>query len=144
MNPNLDIHSPVDRSARQAPTRLLKALGGPFPILFGLMLCWTLATPIFGVPDEPTQVIKAAAVAHGKLVGGPPWARTPQCRLRPESSEPTTRVSSINGQCRPAASRHWRELACRRQHHLRRAVSAALYALVGWPTLLARAIWPST
>ncbi len=35
--------------------------------IFATQLCWSLATPLFSGPDEPTQVIKAASVAHGEL-----------------------------------------------------------------------------
>jgi len=49
-----------------------------FLVVAGLGACWTLATPPLASPDEPTQVIKAAAVARGQLVGhakpGPPSA----------------------------------------------------------------------
>ena len=33
------------------------------------MTSWALATPLFASPDEPGQVIKAVAVAHGQLTG---------------------------------------------------------------------------
>lgn len=32
-------------------------------------LTWSLATPLMGVPDEPAHAIRAAAAAHGELVG---------------------------------------------------------------------------
>ena len=132
MNPDLDIQSPVDRSARQAPTRLLKALGGPFPILFGLMLCWTLATPIFGVPDEPTQVIKAAAVARGELVGGP--ASGPYTAVQVPAGIIGSHYScfvyqrSVPASCQPplAQSSHVVDSTT-----VRRAVSAALLRIGG-------------
>lgn len=38
-------------------------------LLSALMACWALATPLFASPDEPGQVIKAVAVAHGQLTG---------------------------------------------------------------------------
>jgi hypothetical protein len=36
-----------------------------------LLLCvgWSLATPLGGAPDEPAQIVKAAATAHGELFG---------------------------------------------------------------------------
>jgi hypothetical protein len=40
-------------------------------LLFGLMALWGLATPIGAAPDEPTQLIKAAAVVRGELTGTP-------------------------------------------------------------------------
>jgi hypothetical protein len=38
-------------------------------LLAALMAGWALATPLFASPDEPGQVIKAVAVAHGQLTG---------------------------------------------------------------------------
>jgi hypothetical protein len=38
-------------------------------LLAALMTSWALATPLFASPDEPGQVIKAVAVAHGQLTG---------------------------------------------------------------------------
>lgn len=38
-------------------------------ILFTLCALWSLATPIGAAPDEPDQIVKAAAVARGELVG---------------------------------------------------------------------------
>jgi len=40
-------------------------------VIFALMLSWSLASPTPSGPDEPTQFIKAAAVAHGTLIGTP-------------------------------------------------------------------------
>ena len=53
----------------RAVGRALRACGRPFPILVVLGMCWALATPVYAVPDEPSQVVKAAAVSHGQLVG---------------------------------------------------------------------------
>ena len=39
-------------------------------IFFALSLCWIVATPVGGGPDEPAQMIKAAATVRGELVGG--------------------------------------------------------------------------
>lgn len=33
-------------------------------------LAWAVSTPLGGSPDEPAHIIKAAAVAHGELLGG--------------------------------------------------------------------------
>lgn len=44
-------------------------------IVFLLGLLWSLATPIGAAPDEPTQIVKAAAVARGELVGTSTTAR---------------------------------------------------------------------
>ncbi|MHB1989125.1 MAG: DUF2142 domain-containing protein [Acidimicrobiales bacterium] len=43
-----------------------------FLVLFFVALgTWSLATPLFGVPDEPVHEIKAVAVVRGELVGTP-------------------------------------------------------------------------
>lgn len=43
--------------------------GAAFVLLFGLAACWSVATPMFASPDEPTQIVRAAAVAHGEMFG---------------------------------------------------------------------------
>lgn len=40
-------------------------------VIFALGLLWSFASPIPSGPDEPTQLVKAAAVAHGIVVGTP-------------------------------------------------------------------------
>jgi len=40
-------------------------------VLFTLSAGWSLATPLTAAPDEPAQIIKAAAVARGDLFGTP-------------------------------------------------------------------------
>jgi len=40
-----------------------------FVLLFVAIGTWSLATPLFAAPDEPVNVIKAAAVVRGELVG---------------------------------------------------------------------------
>jgi hypothetical protein len=39
---------------------------------FLLYAAWSIATPLFAAPDEPVQVMKAVAVAHGQLLGAQP------------------------------------------------------------------------
>lgn len=34
-----------------------------------LSITWAIATPLMGVPDEPSHTIRAAAVAHGQAIG---------------------------------------------------------------------------
>ena len=36
---------------------------------FALLLLWSLATPLLGVPDEPSHIIRAAAVVRGDWIG---------------------------------------------------------------------------
>jgi hypothetical protein len=38
-------------------------------ITFALALCWIIATPVGAGPDEPAQVVKAAATVRGQLIG---------------------------------------------------------------------------
>ena len=40
-----------------------------FLLIFALTALWSLATPLFGGPNEPVQVIKAVAVARGEFTG---------------------------------------------------------------------------
>jgi len=40
-----------------------------FALLFSLAGLWSLASPLFSVPDEPSHVVKAAAVARGQFFG---------------------------------------------------------------------------
>lgn len=42
-----------------------------FVVLFGALAAWSLATPEFAAPDEPAQVVKAAATVRGEFVGTP-------------------------------------------------------------------------
>ena len=37
--------------------------------VFLVMSAWSLATPLFASPDEPTHVIRAVALDHGQLIG---------------------------------------------------------------------------
>lgn len=50
----------------QSPRRLWWALFGTMTLLAAL---WSLASPLFSVPDEPAHVARAAAVARLQLVG---------------------------------------------------------------------------
>ncbi|HUC37176.1 MAG TPA: DUF2142 domain-containing protein [Acidimicrobiales bacterium] len=40
-------------------------------VLFALSAAWSLATPLTAAPDEPAQIIKAAAVVRGEFLGTP-------------------------------------------------------------------------
>jgi len=42
-----------------------------FLVLFALCAAWCLATPLGGAPDEPAQIVKAAATVQGELIGQP-------------------------------------------------------------------------
>ncbi len=40
-----------------------------FLLLSGAVIVWSLATPIFAAPDEPSHAVRAAAVGRGQLTG---------------------------------------------------------------------------
>ncbi|MCA4132245.1 DUF2142 domain-containing protein [Arthrobacter sp. M4] len=42
-----------------------------FALLAGLMVLWSLATPLMAFPDEPAHTVKAAAVARGQILVQP-------------------------------------------------------------------------
>ena len=67
----------------ERPTRTDRLMGSPAlfgaasALLFFLAAAaWSLSSPPMGSPDEPAQVIKAAAVAHGQLRGTDVVSRT--------------------------------------------------------------------
>lgn len=43
--------------------------GVVFVLLLGLLLTWTIGTPLFGAPDEPAHLYKAYGTAHGQATG---------------------------------------------------------------------------
>lgn len=49
--------------------RRLKDFLAGSAVTIALGLLWSLATPLMAVPDEPAHAIRAAAAAHGELVG---------------------------------------------------------------------------
>ncbi len=59
------------RAAAPGHTRLAATWAISSTIIFLLMLGWALATPLGAAPDEPTQIVKAAAVVRGELRGQP-------------------------------------------------------------------------
>ncbi len=59
------------RGSPRRPSRLLRIWMTSTVALFALGALWSLATPVGAAPDEPTQIIKAAAVVSGQLVGAP-------------------------------------------------------------------------
>jgi hypothetical protein len=63
----------ADRSGPPDPPRRRSHFGAIWAIAaaisFALSLCWIIATPVGGGPDEPAHMIKAAATVRGQLVG---------------------------------------------------------------------------
>jgi hypothetical protein len=58
---------------RATPRRLWWSAVVIFCVLGG---CWSIATPLFASPDEPSHVIRAASVVRGEILGNdPPKAR---------------------------------------------------------------------
>ncbi len=55
--------------ARWQETVWWKIFGTAVLILFALIAIWSLAMPLLSGPDEPTHVVKAAAVARGQFTG---------------------------------------------------------------------------
>ncbi len=50
--------------------------------MLGLLgTCWALATPIYGAPDEPSHVLRAASVARGEIVGDERQGNPAECHL---------------------------------------------------------------
>lgn len=67
--------------------RLLRIWMASTAMVFLLGFLWTLATPLGAAPDEPTQIVKAAAVVRGELVGTSTTARpTASVEVRVPSS----------------------------------------------------------
>ncbi len=68
-------------SSSQAPApptdvRHIEPRRGSFPAavfvaILLVLLTWTLATPLFGSPDEPAHLYKAYGTAHGEAIGEP-------------------------------------------------------------------------
>lgn len=57
--------TPADQAQRRgAATGTFFRIAG---LLAGLMILWSLATPLMAYPDEPVHTIKAAAVARGEI-----------------------------------------------------------------------------
>ena len=80
--PSLDVDPPdtaqrrgaADRRDRRPAVSRVRHRAGraflaAFVLAFVAMGSWSMATPLFGAPDEPVHVIKAAAVVRGEIVG---------------------------------------------------------------------------
>ncbi|WP_327057467.1 DUF2142 domain-containing protein [Glaciihabitans sp. GrIS 2.15] len=107
-------------------------------LLSALAVCWSIATPISGAPDEPAHIIKAAAVARGEIAGKP--SPTGQVVHVPQyiAHTPALTCYAFHPQVLPTCSAaptgdQWKTV--------RSTTSAGLYnplyyAVVGWPSLI--------
>ncbi|GAA1446664.1 DUF2142 domain-containing protein [Leifsonia poae] len=110
-----------------------------FAALFLVSGAWSIATPLSASPDEPSHIIKAAAVVRGELVGKP----------LPQSGYTEVRVPSAEGDAwlwtcfafYPNKSASCQGTPPGSSAIVTAKTSAGLYnpvyyALVGWPSLL--------
>lgn len=109
-------------------------------MLFALSAAWAIATPMAGTPDEPSHIIKAAAVVRGELVGEPTelpaWTRV----------DVPSSVSSAQGWARCFEGKPDTPASCAPSFGSGRQLASAetsaglynptYYALVGWPSLV--------
>lgn len=74
-DPHLRAHGPVRAGTAPAAAtprrRFVRIWLASSAVLFALGALWALATPVGASPDEPTQVVKAAAVVRGQFIGTP-------------------------------------------------------------------------
>ena len=83
----------AEDAARAPHPRFGAAFLAAFLVTFVAMGLWSLATPLFGGPDEPAHVIKAAAVVRGQLVGEVVGgAKSPFARVQVPEFYATTRA----------------------------------------------------
>jgi hypothetical protein len=116
-------------------------------IFFALSLCWIIATPVGGGPDEPAQMIKAAATVRGELVGDD-VAGTSTAMRRMTIPQAYAHAAEIAGcyqfrpdqraNCQPAWSGGTRPTKI--NTYVGR-YPPFYYLLVGLPTLVTSSIW---
>ncbi|MHB1534525.1 MAG: DUF2142 domain-containing protein [Acidimicrobiales bacterium] len=116
-------------------------------VLFALSLLWSLASPIPSGPDEPAQVVKAVAVAHGHLTGvdlphapGVVAVRVPAtyAELSRPSQACVYRTPSTPGGCAPRLAG---SSALVRTTTYVGDYPPLYYAFVGLPSLVSAAPW---
>ncbi len=62
--------APQQSSGRPAGAHSLRSVWlTSFGLCLAVGILWTLATPLFGVPDEPAHIVRAASVARGQIIG---------------------------------------------------------------------------
>ncbi|HVM08443.1 MAG TPA: DUF2142 domain-containing protein [Acidimicrobiales bacterium] len=117
----------------------------PWTLIFGLTLVWAAATPMFGVPDEVSHMVRAAAAVRGDLAGqvvaGEVRYRAIEVLdpgyIAPELAPPSGNVCYAGIRERAASCLELRA-GSREKQLPSSAVSypPSYYLLVGWPTLL--------
>ena len=68
-----------DRLADDARSDLRLSWWISFGLLAVLGSLWALATPIYGAPDEPSHVLRAASVVRGEVIGDERQGDPPEC-----------------------------------------------------------------
>ena len=142
-NNNLPLPLPVLSRRRHGA---LWALVGV--LLFALAAAWSAATPLMGSPDEPSHVVKAAAVARGQWSGtlGPEPTDTSRPGAGTVVQLPTDLAASLAlPNCYAFHSENAADCVPRLPPRTGSTVPAETfagqypplyYALVGWPSLL--------
>ena len=61
----------VDPGASSVLAQPRKVFSVAFVLIFLNMSAWSLATPLFASPDEPTQIVRGVALVRGQIIGTP-------------------------------------------------------------------------
>jgi hypothetical protein len=106
-------------------------------LLAGVSICWVFATPIFGTSDETAQVMKAASVARGQLVGtadgGPNTVvQVPQDLIGPVRVPCFALKPTISAGCQPSFGSNNTLVS---EETWVGYYPPLYYLLVGWPSL---------
>lgn len=124
---------PASRSGRGSRVRVFAVAWAVLSLMAGL---WAVATPIAAAPDEPDHLIKAAAVAHGQLIGSAGGSRVQVPAYVAFTPAQTCYAFKplVSAKCSPNPSGDTAKTVTS-------ATSAGLYnpvyyLLVGWPSLL--------
>ncbi|UAJ80559.1 DUF2142 domain-containing protein [Leifsonia sp. ZF2019] len=123
------------RTALRFPWRLFSAT---FVLLFGLMTAWSLATPLYAVPDEASHAVRAATAVRGEIVGQGSTFQAPRYLTIPGAQNPG-KVSCYAGRFdRTPACAKDPETGAELQNTLSSAGtnSPVYYLAVGLPSLL--------
>jgi hypothetical protein len=127
-----------------------------FVVFFALSACWSLATPMFASPDETSHLVKAAATARGEIGGKHGFVQQEMFQGPSEQPIRSYRVPAayaaqvfpcyafaprVTPECEKSAAEH----PPSRTGSLTMYTTAGhynpiYYALVGWPSLLAKGV----